>query len=249
MPLELGTLLYNRYRIVEELGRGGMGAVYRGQDESLGVEVAIKENHFVSPEAERQFFREATLLASLRHLNLPRVTDHFVIPEEGQYLVMDYVPGDDARQLLERQGEPLPEADVLRWMGEILDAVNYLHTRPQSIIHRDIKPGNIMLVPRTEQAETDTSDLTQFDIRLIDFGIAKVLSQKHIDVTGKGFRSAHYGAPELADIKSAIDARADVFSVGVMMYQMLTKNIPRKGSPPTNKVNKEVSLVLKMAGI
>ena len=96
MTLEINTLLHNRYRIVEELGRGGMGAVYRGRDERLGVGVAIKENLFISPEAERQFKREATLLALLRHPNLPRVTDHFIIPGEGQYLVMDYVPGDDA---------------------------------------------------------------------------------------------------------------------------------------------------------
>src|SRR5260221_6227921 len=80
MTLQVGSLLYNRYRILAELGRGGMGAVYHGHDENLGVDVAIKENLFVSPQFAQQFRREATLLAGLRHPNLPRVTDHFVIP-------------------------------------------------------------------------------------------------------------------------------------------------------------------------
>lgn len=212
MPLELGTLLYNRYRIVEELGRGGMGAVFRGHDESLGVEVAIKENHFVSPEAERQFFREATLLASLRHLNLPRVTDHFVIPGEGQYLVMDYVPGDDARQLLERRGGPVLEADVLRWMGEILDAVNYLHTRPQSIIHRDIKPGNIKITPEGQAV-------------LVDFGLAKVHDALKSTTIGAKAFTPGFSPPEQYG-RGRTDVRTDIYSLGATIYNLLTNIIP-----------------------
>jgi serine/threonine protein kinase len=138
-------------------------------------------------------------------------------------------------------GQKLRLNEVLHISRQLLDALAYAH---EYTIHRDIKPGNIMLVPHDEQSEMDSSDLTKFDIRLIDFGIAKVLSQKHIDVTGQGFRSAHYGAPELADIKTGVDVRADIYSVGVMMYQMLTMNIPRKGSPPANKVNKEIPVAL-----
>ncbi|MEK7788047.1 MAG: protein kinase, partial [Chloroflexota bacterium] len=104
MPLELNTLLLGRYRILSELGRGGMGAVYRGQDENLGVEVAIKENLVESLDFERQFKREAKLLASLRHPGLPRVTDYFVLPGAGQYLVMDFIQGEDAKQRLDREG-------------------------------------------------------------------------------------------------------------------------------------------------
>jgi len=138
-------------------------------------------------------------------------------------------------------GKKISLDETLHIIRQLLDALMYAH---EYTIHRDIKPGNIMLVRRNEQTEDDTSDLTKFDIKLIDFGIAKVLSQKHIDVTGKGFRSAYYGAPELADTRTGVDARADIYSVGVIMYQMLTGNIPRKGSPPANKVNKNVPAAL-----
>ncbi len=93
MVLERGTLLNNRYRIVDILGQGGMGSVYRAIDENLGVEVAVKDNLFTTEEYARQFKREAIILANLRHPNLPRVTDHFVISGQGQYLVMDFIEG------------------------------------------------------------------------------------------------------------------------------------------------------------
>src|SRR5512146_533233 len=98
MTLALGSLLHNRYRIEVVIAEGGMGAIYRATDESLGVSVAVKENLFTTEESTRQFRREATILAGLRHPNLPRVTDHFVIPDQGQYLVMDYIEGEDLRQ-------------------------------------------------------------------------------------------------------------------------------------------------------
>src|SRR5512142_3408032 len=111
MTLERGTLLQNRYRIVEILGQGGMGSVYRAVDENLGVDVAVKENLFTTDEYARQFRLEAVILASLRHPNMPRVTDHFVITAQGQYMVMEYIEVEDLRQRLDRLGA-LPEEDV-----------------------------------------------------------------------------------------------------------------------------------------
>src|SRR5512133_52376 len=102
MILERGALLNKRYRIVEILWQGGMGSVYRAVDENLGVEVAVKDNLFTTDEYARQFRREATILANLRHPNLPRVTDHFVIEGQGQYLVMDFIEGQDLRELIFR---------------------------------------------------------------------------------------------------------------------------------------------------
>ena len=98
MALQIGDVLNNRYRVQKVLGEGGMGAVYRALDVNLGVTVALKENLFVTEEYARQFRREATILASLRHPNLPRVTDHFVIEGQGQYLVMDFIDGRDLRE-------------------------------------------------------------------------------------------------------------------------------------------------------
>ncbi|HEY3313265.1 MAG TPA: protein kinase, partial [Anaerolineales bacterium] len=98
MTLEQDTLLNGRYRIVEILGQGGMGSVYHALDENLSVEVAVKENLFTSDDYSRQFRLEALILASVRYQHLPRVTDHFVMDGQGQYLVMDYIEGEDLRQ-------------------------------------------------------------------------------------------------------------------------------------------------------
>jgi serine/threonine protein kinase len=137
MSLRPGTLLVNRYRVEAILGQGGMGAVYRAIDANLGVTVAVKENLFTTEEFARQFVREAGILASLRHSGLPRVTDHFVIEGEGQYLVMDFVAGEDLRERLERSG-PVSEEDGLPWFLDICDALAYLHTRVPPILHRDV---------------------------------------------------------------------------------------------------------------
>src|SRR4030043_90138 len=128
MILERGSRLNNRYRIVEILGQGGMGSVYRAVDENLGVEVAVKDNLFTTEEYARQFRREAIILANLRHPNLPRVTDHFVINGQGQYLVMDYIEGEDLRQRMERCGV-LGEEEVAVVGAAVCDALIYLGTR------------------------------------------------------------------------------------------------------------------------
>jgi Tol biopolymer transport system component len=212
VPLEPGSLLHDRYRILEELGRGGMGAVYRAQDTSLGVDVAIKENFFTTPESERQFKREASLLATLRHPHLPRVTDHFVIPDQGQYLVMDFVPGRDCRQILEAQNGPLPQDEVLRWMREILDALIYLHSRPQPIIHRDIKPGNIKITPEDRAV-------------LVDFGLAKIHDASRSTTTGAKAFTPGFAPPEQYGL-GRTDARTDIFSLGATMYMLLSGKLP-----------------------
>src|SRR4030043_1255542 len=120
MPLKPGFVLRSRYRIESVLGQGGMGAVYKSVDVNLGVTVAVKENLFTTEEYARQFRREATILASLRHPNLPRVTDHFVMESEGQYLVMDFIEGEDLRQRLAGQGS-VPEGAALPGVLEVWD--------------------------------------------------------------------------------------------------------------------------------
>lgn len=212
MPLQPNSLLRDRYRIVSELGHGGMGAVYRGNDENLGVEVAIKENLFVSPESERQFRREASLLASLRHPHLPRVTDHFVIAEQGQYLVMDFVPGEDAKTVLDRHGGPLAERDVVQWGREILEALIYLHTRPQPVLHRDIKPGNIKITPDGRAV-------------LVDFGLAKVHDTNQSTTVGAKAYTPGFAPPEQYGL-GRTDPRTDIYALGATLYNLLTQQMP-----------------------
>jgi eukaryotic-like serine/threonine-protein kinase len=238
MPLQPDSLLRDRYRIIAELGHGGMGAVYKAFDENLGVEVAIKENLFVSPEAERQFKREASLLASLRHPHLPRVTDHFVIPKEGQYLVMDFVPGEDAKAILERQNGPLPEGQVIRWAREILDALYYLHTRPQPVIHRDIKPGHIKITPDGRAV-------------LVDFGLAKVHDTSSTSTTTVGAKALTPGfAPPEQYGMGRTDSRTDIYALGATLYALLTNQLPadsleqaigQKKLIPIRELNPQVS--------
>src|SRR3990172_1084329 len=100
MPLSTGAVLHNRYRIVKPLAQGGMGTVYRAWDLSLNRACALKETTDISPEAQRQFFREAQILSNLTHTNLPRVTDYFLVPGQGQYLIMDFVEGEDLEIIL-----------------------------------------------------------------------------------------------------------------------------------------------------
>ena len=145
MPLALGSLLHERYRLRRHLGQGGLGAVYLATDESQGdVPCAIKEQPVLSPETERLFRREAGLLINLHHPNLPRVTQHFV-QDGAQFLVMDYVEGEDLQQRLKRDG-PLAEALVLLWAVPLCEAVRYLHSLVPPLLHRDIRPANIKLM-------------------------------------------------------------------------------------------------------
>ena len=215
MTLERGTILKNRYRIVEILGQGGMGAVYRAMDENLGVEVAVKENLFTTEEYARQFRLEAIILASLRHPNLPRVTDHFSSEDEqGQYMVMDYIEGEDLRERMERFGS-IPEEDAIRIGAAICDALDFLHSRTPPILHRDIKPGNIKITPEGH-------------IYLVDFGLAKVVQSNQVTTTGARAMTPGYSPPEQYGT-ARTDPRTDIYSLGATLYAALTGHIPEDG--------------------
>jgi serine/threonine protein kinase len=211
MVLDRGTLVNNRYRVVEILGQGGMGSVYRAVDENLGVDVALKENLFTTDEYARQFRREAVILATLRHPNLTRVTDHFVIENQGQYLVMDYIEGEDLRQRMDRVGL-LNEDEVVIIGAAICDALNYLHTRIPPIVHRDIKPGNVKITPHGQ-------------IYLVDFGLAKIIQTGQATTTGARAMTPGYSPPEQYGT-ARTDHRSDLFSLGATLYAALTGVIP-----------------------
>jgi eukaryotic-like serine/threonine-protein kinase len=210
-------LLARRYRAGRRLGKGGMGAVYEAQDTRLADHVvAIKENSNTAADAQEQFKREAVILARLQHPNLPKVTDYFVEPSGQQYLVMDYVPGEDLEHIIRRNG-PLGEEEALHCMAQVLSAVHYLHTRSdpatghkQPVVHRDIKPSNIK---RTEDGR----------YVLVDFGISKLGT-----VTGTlpSMRAMTPGFAPIEQYDGGTDERSDIYSLGATLYAIVTLHIP-----------------------
>ena len=211
MSLNQGALLRERYRIIEVMGHGGMGSIFRAVDENLGMEVAVKENLFTIDDYARQFRREATILASLRHPNLPRVSDHFSIEDQGQYLIMDYIEGEDLQERLERLG-PFEEEEVVFIGASICDALAYMHSRDPIILHRDIKPANVRITPRGE-------------VYLVDFGLAKVLHSDQTTTTGARAMTMGFSPPEQYGA-ARTDARTDIYSLGATLYTVLTGFTP-----------------------
>ena len=211
MRLEEGYLLSDRYRITGVLGEGGMGAVYKAEDESLSVQVAVKENLISDEVASRQFRREATILANLRHPNLPRVTDHFIIPEQVQYLVMDFVEGEDLKQRIKRLGA-LDEKEVILIGVAICEALDYLHSLDSPVVHRDIKPGNIKVAPNGH-------------VFLVDFGLVKVFDSGKETTTGARGMSPGFSPPEQYG-SARTDARSDIYSLGATLYAALSGSTP-----------------------
>src|SRR6266850_70663 len=200
------TVLQNRYRIVRLLGQGGMGAVYEAIDERLETTVALKETMFADERLRKQFEREAKLLAGMHHPALPRVSDHFG-EGDGQFLVMQFVAGEDlARMLTVKQG-PFPPDQVLTWADQLLDALDYLHTQDPQIIHRDIKPQNLKLTARGQ-------------IILLDFGLAKGQASEISRITTPA--SIFGYTPNYAPLEQiqglGTDPRSDLYALAATLY-------------------------------
>lgn len=220
--LRLGApLLQKRYHVLRPLAQGGMGAVYQAEDTQLfHRRCVVKEmlTHHLSPadraEAERNFRREAALLASLRHPSIPQIYEYFV---EGDryYLVMEYVEGDSLADRMARSGS-LPEAEVLRYAVQICDVLVYLSTRQPPVVHRDVKPANIILRGDPAQAI------------LVDFGVAKPKAGRGQDTAAWG--TLGYAAPEQA--MGQAEPRSDVYALAATIYHTLTNDDP--GDHPFN---------------
>jgi serine/threonine protein kinase len=183
-------------------------------DENLGMVVAVKENLFTTDEYSRQFRLEAVILANLRHPNLPRVSDHFTIADQGQYLVMDFIEGEDLRERMERLGT-LNEDEAIVIGAAICDALAYLHSRTPPILHRDIKPGNIKIAPDGH-------------IVLVDFGLAKVYQGNEATTVGARAMTPGYSPPEQYGT-ARTDPRTDIYSLGATLYAAISGVIPEDG--------------------
>lgn len=212
MTLAQGQVLNNRYRIVRMLGEGGFGAVYRAWDLNLKGPCAVKESFDLSEKAQSQFAREASILFNLRHTNLPKVFDAFIIEGQGHYLVMEYIEGEDLGEVLEKTAHPLPEEKVLPWMIHVCEALNYLHTQNPPIIHRDVKPANIRITPTGQ-------------VYLVDFGIAKVFDPAQKTATAARAVTPFYSPPEQYGLGTT-DAQSDIYALGATMYHLLTGQAP-----------------------
>lgn len=211
MPLNTGQILNSRYRIVKLLGQGGFGAVYKAWDLNFNLPCAVKENLDTTAPAQRQFEREARLLRTLHHSNLPQVIDHFILPGQGQYLVMDFIEGEDLQSMIDHRGA-LPEAQVLTWVAEVCDALAYMHSQNPPIIHRDIKPANIKITPQGQAT-------------LVDFGIAKVFDAALKTTLGAQAITPGYSPPEQYG-QGNTDRRSDLYALGATMYACLTGQRP-----------------------
>ena len=240
-----GTVLQQRYRIQGVLGEGGMGAVYLAEDLRLpGKQWAVKEMKVARVEAAlgsledavRQFREEARLLAQLRHENLPHLVDLF--DEDGAwFMVMERIPGKTLQQIMHERKGPLEEEEARSVALQVLDALEYLHTRPQPIIYRDLKPSNLMITPQNR-------------VVLVDFGIARFFdAEKRTDTFKMG--SNGYAPPEQYRGKGHTDPRSDLYAVGALLHFLVTGRDPQNEAPfffpPARSLNPSVSPKMEVA--
>ncbi len=210
MEFKSDTILKDRYKIMGKLGEGGMGAVYKAKDITLDHVVALKVNHNPTPQRTNQFLREARLLAALKHPNLPRVTDYFVI-DDNQFLIMDFIPGENLEEILKKHGS-LPLDRVMRWAEELGSALTYMHNQPPAVIHRDIKPANIKLSQDGEAV-------------LVDFGIAKAAAAGEATTTGAIGFTPGFAPPEQYGTGHT-GPYTDQFALAATLYALLTRQRP-----------------------
>ncbi|CKI70323.1 serine/threonine protein kinase [Streptococcus pneumoniae] len=213
--IQIGKIFAGRYRIVKQIGRGGMADVYLAKDLILdGEEVAVKvlrTNYQTDPIAVARFQREARAMADLDHPHIVRITD--IGEEDGQqYLAMEYVAGLDLKRYI-KEHYPLSNEEAVRIMGQILLAMRLAHTR--GIVHRDLKPQNILLTP------DGTAKVT-------DFGIAVAFAETSLTQTNSMLGSVHYLSPEQARGSKAT-VQSDIYAMGIIFYEMLTGHIPYDG--------------------
>ncbi|MBI1793008.1 MAG: serine/threonine protein kinase [Chloroflexi bacterium] len=243
-------VLRGRYKVREQIGQGGAGSIYLADDLRLAGRVcALKEVEYdralpenIREEARGQFLREATVLARLDHPNLPKVSDFF---SNGirDYLVMDYVPGDDLRTMMlnaRREKRFLSEHDVLDWTRQLASALSYLHNQQPSIVHRDIKPSNLKITPTGL-------------LKLVDFGLVKILAApEEVTITviqGQG-TALYTPLEQYGTDESHTDARSDIYSFGATLYHLLTNEAPADARkrflqpaslPPPRQINPSIS--------
>lgn len=235
--LQSGTIIDDKYQIVSLIGRGGMGAVYRAQQRYLGKDFALKilDLHQRNEATARRFRQEARTAAQLQHPNLVEVHDFGELGDEQPYLVMDLIEGATLAEVLKDKGS-LPVDYVVSLCIQVCFGLMYAHEK--GVVHRDIKPGNIMLVrPEREPAEGT--------VKIVDFGIAKLMQSEAGEMhaltqTGELFGSPIYMSPEQCK-GAAVDKRSDIYSLGCVVYECLTSTPPFLGDTAMSTMLRRLS--------
>ncbi|MBK8411893.1 MAG: protein kinase [Sandaracinaceae bacterium] len=215
----IGMVLQDRYRIVRVLGEGGMGTVYEGEHIVIKRRVAIKALHAQfaqNPEIVARFHREALAATSVGHANIVEVTDMGQFPDGSVFMVLEFLEGRDWSDDIEKQG-PQPAAKTIRILSQVCDALDAAHAK--GIVHRDLKPENIFLITRGDNADF---------AKVVDFGISKFhdSTDKSMTKTGTAMGTPYYMAPEQAQGKKDVGKSADIYSLGVILFQALTGQFP-----------------------
>ncbi len=208
-------LLKDRYRLLDQIGQGGMAVVYRAHDETLGRDVAIKflaTDRVVGDEASTRFLREARTIARLAHPNIMALYD-VDRQDDWHYLVLEYIPGRNVQSLLVEHGEPLPVNMALDLIRGVLAGLAYAHE--QGVVHRDIKPANIMQTPDGQ-------------VKLTDFGLALTHAEVRLTREGMLLGTVLYMAPE-ALYGGTFESRSDLYAVGAVLYELVTGRVPFTG--------------------
>lgn len=223
-----GEVVARRYTIVDVVGKGGMGCIYKVYDNTLKEEVALKTllpQYLRDKMVVDRFFNEARIARQLSHPGIVRVHD-IGVADQVLYISMEYLQGKSLRAMLEAQrpGERIPVRTVLQIMIELCTALEYAH---QYTVHRDIKPENVMILP-------DGS------VKLMDFGISKLMTNNRLTATAVVMGTPHYMSPEQVRDSSTVDARADIYSIGVMLYEVLTGNLPTGVPKPASQIMRDI---------
>ncbi|HEY9714293.1 MAG TPA: serine/threonine-protein kinase, partial [Chroococcales cyanobacterium] len=238
-PLQPGQLVAGRYRVIAPIGQGGMGAVYRVEQVFLRQQFALKtiSGAGVSDSVWRRFEKEAKAAALLDHPNLVKVRDFGL--EDVPFFVMDLVEGETLSALIKANqaapGSRLSQAAILEIFAQVSRALGYAHSR--GVIHRDIKPSNIIVA--------NSADAKSLKVKVVDFGIAKLVSAEALESmaltrTGEVFGTPFYMSPEQC-LGGAIDHRADIYSVGCVLFEALTGLPPFMGDGALTTIMKQQS--------
>src|SRR5881227_918989 len=223
----INTLFHGRYRILRKLGTGGMANVYLAEDQELGRRVAIKilnERHAGDEQFVERFRREAKNAASLSQQNIVSIYDRGEA-EGTYYIAMEYLDGRSLKELILARG-PAPTSVAVDYARQILSALRFAHRN--GIVHRDIKPHNVLVDPEGR-------------VKVTDFGIARAGASQMTEV-GSIVGTAQYLSPEQAR-GTAVDQRSDIYSVGIVLYELLTGTLPFNGDTPVEIAMKHLSTV------